>query len=280
MKNIIYTLIILFAITYCTERLDLDYSDTGSSKLIVDGSITTDTTAHTVRLNRTVDYSAEELLPETGATVSILQDENLIPLTETVPGIYQTDSTVFGKSGKTYQLQITLGTGEEYHAETVINAVSSIDSIRFVRESFSFTNDDFYLLYFYGQEPPERGNFYFWNLYLNDSLYNDTIDEARFESDDFVNGQYIFDFDIYWVDPEKIPWDTTTVTLEMLSIPEEYNTYLIELFSETSWRGGPFDPTPANVTTNISNGAIGFFYGAAVTRKTITYIKQESEENE
>lgn len=279
MKKITYNLLILLVITSCTERLDLDYSDTGSSKLIVDGRITTDTMAHTVHLNRTVDYSAEDLLPEIGASVSILEGENLISLTETSPGVYQTDSTVFGKTGTTYQLQITLSNGEEYHAETKINAVSTIDSIRFVRESFSFTNNDFYLLYFYGQEPPERGNFYFWNLYLNDSLYNDTIDEARFESDDFVNGQYIFDFDIYWVDVEKVQWDTTTVTLEMLSIPEDYNIYLIELFSETSWRGGPFDPTPANVTTNISNGAIGFFYGAAITRKTITYIKQDSEEN-
>lgn len=280
MKEIKYILILLFMITSCTERLDLDYTNTGSNKLIVDGRITTDTMAHTIRISRTVDFSAEDLAPEEGAIVTISDGENLISLSETSPGIYQTDPSVYGIVGRDYKLHILLDNGEEYEAETRINSVSTIDSIRFVRESFSFTKDEFYLLYFYGQEPPESGNHYFWNLYLNDSLYNDTIDESRFESDDFVNGQYIFDFDIYWVETEKIPWDTTVVTLEMLSIPEEYNTYLIELFSETSWRGGPFDPTPANVTTNISNGAIGFFYGAAITRKSITYIKQEPEENE
>jgi hypothetical protein len=277
MKTITYILGLTLLVLSCTEELDLDYSNVRISKLLVDGRISTDTTAHTVKISRTVGYKAEDVSPEEGATITIFDGAKMIPLNETSAGIYQTDSSVYGEIGKSYTLNITLSDGSEYHAKTDINAVSPIDSINFQRESFSFTNEDHYLLYFYGQEPPERGNYYFWNLYLNDSLYNDTIDESRFESDDFVNGQYIYDFDIYWVDLEEVPWDTVDVKLEMLSIPEEYNTYLIELFSETSWRGGPFDPTPANISTNISNGAIGFFYGAAITRKSVTYIKPESE---
>ena len=55
---------------------------------------------------------------------------------------------------------------------------------------------NFYKVYFYGLEPPELGQFYLWNLYLNDSLVNDTINETRFEEDSWVNGSYMKDFDI------------------------------------------------------------------------------------
>lgn len=261
----------------CTEELDTDYSGNSNNRLVVDGRITTDTMAHTIKLSRTVDFNASGIVMEEGAAVTISDGENLISLNEVEPGIYQTSPDVYGETGKIYALNIKLESGEEYTASSKLNSISTIDSIRFVRESFSFIEKDHYIVYFYGQEPAEKGNHYFWNLYLNDSLYNDTIDESRFESDIFVNGQYIYDFDIYWVDLEEVPWDTTEVTLEMMSIPEAYNSYLIEVFSETSRRGGPFDPTPANVSTNISNGAIGFFYAAAVTRKSITYIKTEEE---
>lgn len=263
----------------CTEELDVDYAGESNNKLVVEGRITTDTMAHTIKLTRTVDFNAEDIQPERNAIVTIFDGDKIIELTENEPGIYQTAPDVYGEVGKTYTLNIELDNEQKYEAVSQLNPVSTIDSIRFVKESFSFT-DDLYIVYFYGQEPPEKGNFYYWNLYLNDSLVNDTIDETRFESDAFVNGQYIYDFDIYWVDEETVPWDTVEVTLEMLSIPEDYNSFLIEVFSETSWRGGPFDPTPANVLTNVSNGGIGFFYAAAINRETITYYKSEAEKVE
>jgi len=37
------------------------------------------------------------------------------------------------------------------------------------------------------------------------------------------------------------------------------------VFNETEFNGGLFDAPPANVPTNVSNGAIGYFGAAAVT---------------
>ena len=116
-----------------------------------------------------------------------------------------------------------------------------------------------------------------WNVYLNDSLINDTINETAFEEDTYVNGEYLENLEIYWLEEKNVNHDTVKVELEMISIPEEYYTYLIEIMSETTWRGSPWDPTPANVSTNISNGGAGFFVAMAKTSQTVMYYKTEEE---
>ena len=51
-----------------------------------------------------------------------------------------------------------------------------------------------------------------------------------------------------------------------------YQEYLRSLLSETEWRGGVFDVEKANVKTNMSEGAIGFFAVTTVVSDTITVI--------
>ena len=38
---------------------------------------------------------------------------------------------------------------------------------------------------------------------------------------------------------------------------------------ETEWRGGLFDSPPANVPSNVSNGALGYFGAAGRSEYTI-----------
>ena len=275
MKKGIFILFILsvFILSNCTEDLNTDYKGKSTNRLIVDGSITTDTTAHIVKLSRTLDFNATGINYETGATVTISDSEHIYILNEISPGTYSTDSSVYGVPGKTYSLYIETSDGEVYEASSRLNPISGIDSIKFVKEYFDLANMNFYKLYFYGQEDPEPGQFYLWNLYFNDSLVNDTIDETTFVEDEMVNGNYISDFDIYWIEEDDVKLDTFTIKLEMLSIPEEYYFYLVDIMSETSWRGSPWDPMPANVPTNISNNAVGFFVAQAKTSLSMFYTK-------
>ena len=59
---------------------------------------------------------------------------NIFNLTENEPGIYVTDSTVFGIPGRTYTLNIVTKDGDTFVASSKLNTVSAIDSIRFVKE--------------------------------------------------------------------------------------------------------------------------------------------------
>ncbi|WP_339794393.1 DUF4249 domain-containing protein [uncultured Imperialibacter sp.] len=107
------------------------------SVLVVDGFISNSTEPYTIALSRTAPLSNPGALPEAGATVSVADDEGEVYLfRETVPGIYQSDPTIFvGRVGGKYQLSITTASGEQYQSDTVLLKQSPpIDSVYYERE--------------------------------------------------------------------------------------------------------------------------------------------------
>jgi len=277
-SDIFYFAIIVFATISCTEELDTDFKGRSENFLVVEGGISTDTTRHIVRLSRTIDYTDTVAPPETGAIVTISDGEQTFVLTPESPGIYATDSNVYGEVGKEYRLDITTQDGKSYYATSTINNLTDIDSVVVKFERIPLIDLYFYIVQFNGQEPSGGGDHYRWNLYMNDTLYNDTLSESVFQSDQLVDGQYVKDMDLYWLLPEHVKSDTTLFTVEMVSLSEEHFTYLVEVMSETAWRGGPFDPTPANVSTNIiGDGVVGYFLASMKKRMSVLHIKTQEE---
>ncbi len=273
-----YLLALFIILTGCEEMMDVSFSSNAEKRLVVEGAFTTDTTAHQVVLSWTGDYFKREVQTmEPGADVSITDGENIFPLTEstTDPGIYRTDSNVYGETGKTYALNIKLTDGAEYSATESISPLPEIDSIT---QSANYKHMDFsmelygygYDILYYGPEPEGLGDCYLWDLYINDVLYTDTIFERVFSDDEFVDGNYIKDFELFFIKDSDIPGDSTVVSLVMYSISKEYYDFLIGLLLETKWRGSPWDGPPADVPSNISNGAKGYF--RASDKKTATII--------
>lgn len=265
----------------CTEKLETDYKGSSDNLLVVSGEFSTDTTAHVVKLTRTVDFNSLGENSETGATVTItdLTSGNIIPLTEGDDGIYATDSNVFGSVGHTYKLNVETSDGETYYAESKIEYLTPLDSVSVKFEKEFFTGDYYYVVMFSGYEPEGTGDYYLWNLYLNDTLYNDTLTETAYSNDEFVDGNYISKMELYWVSPDEVNTDITYYTIEMESITEAYFDYLTEVEAETE-RGSPFDSTPANVSTNIEGGdAVGFFKTSMNLRKTKMYIRTQEEKD-
>lgn len=272
MKNIVFTLMLItLVVTSCTEKLDLDYVGKTSNKLVVYGGITNDTTAHTIELYQSIDYSNNSMPPAENAIVKISCPDKEFVLTEVEPGIYRTDSNAYGEIGKEYTLHIELENGEVYTGTDYLNTIATIDSIRMEFTSISMFDYTGHILYFFAQEPATPGNSYLWNLYLDDELYTDTLDKVLFDTDELYNGNYIADADLFWLDETDIVTDTVQITLEMLSISEGYYNFLLNVMLETAWRGGPFDATPANVPSNIE-GALGYFYASAIERESIPYV--------
>ncbi len=275
---------ILFAITSflamaCEEEINVDLNKGENKRLVVEGGITTANKSHSVKLTYTTDYFSEEPTPyASGAEVSISDGTNNYPLLEESesPGVYKTDPATFkAVPSRMYTLKIKLANGEEYTAKDSLPPVSDIDSIGFGFDKVPFNDIFFYKVLFYGQDPPQKGNYYLWDLYLDGKLYNDTLSETAFQPDDFVNGSYVRDFEIYWLLEDEIKQDTTDVTVEMLGISQGYYKFLIELLSETAWSGGMFSGAPANVSTNVSNGGIGYFYSADVDTFSTQLIRDE-----
>ena len=271
---IITSIVVFFS---CTEDLPYPYEGKDLNYLAVEGYFTTDTAAQTVILTRTVRLKDTADVFETNATVTISDGINLFNLHEEKAGYYVTDSSVYGVPGRTYTLNIITADGKNYEAQSYLSPVSDIDSIDIIKEKFPFTNDIFYKVLFYGQEPEGEGDRYLWNVYVNDSLFNDTIAETRFEEDSWVDGAYLYDFDVYWIPEEDIRTDSVEITLEMESITDEYYNFLLQALMQTEWRGSPWDPIPANILTNVEGDepAVGFFIAKAKTSISRTfYLKK------
>lgn len=255
--------------TSCTEEIPLDLNNQEFQRLVVEGWFTNRAEAQTVELTLTSNYFANEEAPRaTGAKVSVTDGTQTFNFTETSAGIYQTESNVKGEIGKTYTLQIEYK-GENYEASSTMKRIVEIDSLQYVMDE-EYAEDepeetDIYYLLMYVQEPPGKGDFYMWETFVNGVNKTDTLDNVWFESDEFVDGNYINGLEmdnVYFAMGD-------TVRLQMRGIPEETLDFFVAVMLETVWRGGPFDGPPANIPSNVSNGAVGHFSAASVVDKEI-----------
>ena len=86
----IYTLLAAFLATACTEEIDLPLKSQGTRMLVVEGQITSDTTAHQIKLSYTSDYYETGGSEVEGAAVSVSDGTGTYQLTEDgiTPRIY------------------------------------------------------------------------------------------------------------------------------------------------------------------------------------------------
>ncbi len=187
--------------------------------------------------------------------------------------IYTTEGSVAGKVGKKYTLHVKLPDGREYTASDSLEACADIDSIRQSANYNTFMLGYGYDVLFYGHEPQPAGNHYMYELLINNKLYTDTITEVNFASDEFVNGSFVRDYQVFRISEKDLKEVTSFVTLEMYSISKKYYEFLSALMVETVWRGSPWDGPPANIPGNVSNGGNGFFRASDVKRKSRIFLQ-------
>jgi hypothetical protein len=279
MKRIYIYILILTAFSgimvSCVEEIEIDLDST-YTRLVVEGEITTDTTEHWVKLSTTSDYFENEEPPVvSGATVTISDGNNVYELKEKNPGtgIYYTAPGVYGIPGNTYKLDIKLqqpiGNHAEYSAESKLKPIGTIDSIGV---KYYDVFDGWWAILLYATEPGQTTDFYVFKAYLNDINLSDEVLEWNASDDAFFNGNYTYGIDVQYWDNTDLP-DTMqtkvgdTVTLEMLSVTEDYINFIWNMQSEMQGSNPMFGGPPANVKGNISNGGIGFFTAHSVVRK-------------
>lgn len=269
MKRLLTYIAAIALLAGCTERIELDLNTDDNQRLVVEGWFTDQLQKHEVNLTLTTSYFYNEAAPRaTGATVTITSEDNEVwTLTEEEPGIYRTPE-VAGEPAKWYTLDIDYE-GETYTATSWMRPVAPIDSLH-VRvldpmEEWGFPGDPYYSVRIWTQELEGLGDHYMWQTYVNNQPVRDTLRELTFVDDAFYDGIYIEDVEIDYLDieDEAVPGDT--VYIEQYNIGLEAYEIFIGIMNETAWNGGLFDAPPANVETNISNGALGYWGAAGVS---------------
>jgi hypothetical protein len=275
--------IILMGIA-CTEEIQMPLEST-YVRLVVDGEINTDTTVHRVRLSRSGDALNEK--PGnviSNAVVTITDGSETFNLAENPgnPGVYETDSTVFGVEGKTYTLNISNvdvnndRTMEEYTASSHIPLINPIDSIRVRYEGIDRYNKG-WLIDLYALEIGGGRNFYLLKAWKNGVLLTDSTSECTsFADNTGFEGKYYNGFTVYYLNYNKLDErlvNGDVVTLEMDGITGEFKDFLQAFITEFQPKIPLFSGPSANIPTNVmpSDKAVGFFNAYSCRRSSAVY---------
>lgn len=239
-------------------EIDLNSSD---PKIVIVGSISDGSGGHTVKLTRTVNFDESNEFPTvSGALVTISDDAgNTETLNETSPGIYSI-SSLQGVPGRTYTLEVTTD-GKTYRAVSTMPLPVEIDSVIIGR----------------GQEIPIEVSATFHDPAGIENYYRLTqITSVKINVSGIVDDDRLQDGGIITISAPVVtlsgsimprPGDQVTVMLQSIDKNVyEYMRMLFELEQE-----GVLGQTAlsANPTSNISNGALGYFSAYSQSVKTI-----------
>lgn len=275
--NTIFIASLILGLSSCEDDIVLDIAEQTSAVVVIEGTLTNDTTQQQfIRVSNSASYySAGNVEPASGAIVKV----NGLQFQESTeqPGYYFAPSTFELIEGTDYTLTVELN-GETYSATSTMNPSLDIDfivpfpnPIQFIFNPEPELGDTLYTVGVYSSQSEHSAPWYLMNLYLNDSLISDNPrDKFLIESFNFpyqFTGSnqpfYTMNFDSREVQPGR------NVTLEVIAVSDEFAKFYDAFVNQTDLSGNPFASTPpANVPSNLSNGAYGFFQVGASKKYT------------
>ena len=259
MKSVLYSLIALVLLYSCQKTVTLNLK-TAASQVVIEGNITDSTGPYTVTISRSVGFYADNTFPAvSGAIVKISDNQGSTDtLTEVSAGTYQTH-TLQGQPGNTYALSVSVN-DTIYTATSTMAAAVPLDSVTF-SHSAGFGKSRIQAIANF-QDPAGVKNYYQFEEHINGQLF--TKDFFVFD-DRLSDGKYIENnlrTDSAWLSTGD------QLRVDMYCIDVNVYNYFYQLIQTGG--SGAFNTTasPANPSTNISNGAYGYF--SAHTRRSLT----------
>lgn len=273
-KLILLSSVLVFLLSSCTEKLDLDLNDQENKKLVVDAFIDDNPTPDTVYLSYTSNYfDVNKVETEDNAQVSVTFDGVSYNFNKVAgkPGYYSSPQNFLPQVGFEYTLDIVTAEGE-YQSKEFMFEMTSIDSIGYRVDEFPFFDEPIISSFISFQDDPGVDNFYLFRDNINGDFYPDTLIDENLSgwgvvyNDDFLDGQYA----------EQIPYGTHLAepgdTLEIIaySISKRIHDCIEAIQSEADFKGGLFDSPGSNAPSNISgDNVVGLFIVGAEERNSV-----------
>ena len=249
---------LVFFLQSCTERIDIQL-DTEYQKFAVEGYITPE--YQFVKLEKTGGYFSQEAPPPVeNATVTVSVGDDIFQFNEVTyqPGVYIPEFPLPTDVGTQYKLIIDLAEAinekTHFESETTMPRLDAIvDSIRVIyRGDF-----ESWVIKLYAYEPPGP-DYYMFSAMKNGEPLTDTLQRLGISDDKLVDGMYLPGIYVLFLYKDEIEIGDT-VTLFTSGISEDYFRFLDEAQQELHPNVPFFSGPPANVRSNISNGALGYF---------------------
>lgn len=269
MKNIASILlsILTLALTSCETPVDLDLEQS-EPRLAVEAIITDQPTLNYVKLHLSAPYAKNiepqavtnaqvDLVDNTGTSTSLIHEGQ---------GVYKPVGQFTGVVGQTYTLTIRAN-GKTYTATSTLHPVAPLDKVTY--KYVDGKNDDFgrkegYYISTAFRDSAGVKNYYKLNIAVNGQLKQNETSDIIITEDKLYDGSYLDDIQV----PATFA-KNDTLDVSLLSLTREAYEFYSAL-QGLSGQGGLFGRNPANLPTNISNGAVGFFSASSVSTRAIT----------
>ncbi len=255
--NIIYRILIVsIALASCKKVINININD-ATPQLVIQGNVTNVSGITTVTISKSINYSQDNIFPTVSGAVVSIKDSTVgitAPLIEIASGTYQT-SVLQGVPGHTYLLSVQLN-GTTYNASSTMANPVVLDSVTFqVNSGFGQTLINPMPNF---QDPAGINNYYQFIQSINSKItkktfvFDDRLSDGRYVSRQLFN-------DSAYIQPKD------TVQLEMRCLDKNVYEYFKELSGLDPTNGQP--TSPANPTSNISGGALGYFSAHTTQKK-------------
>lgn len=234
----------------CEDKIDVDLP-VGEVRLVIDALYTNEQKEQSILLTTTSPYFEDGATPrESGATVYLvtdLGDTINFPEDNARPGYYVSNTPA--EEGRSYTLHIRSSEGDIFESyPEKANRNSPIDSIYFIEEPEDRGPfEEGWAVYINTKEPEGEGDYYRW-IYYADGVLGGEPEDLTFASDEFVDGNDVNDLLVAQGLEEG-----QFIQISQLAITERAYNYWILVQEQTVFSGGPFDPPPAPIPSNVMN---------------------------
>lgn len=259
MKPIFTCVLMILFLSACTKTLDVNLRST-DPKIVIQGVVSNSVTPYYIRINKTVDFDANnEYPPVVNATVTVLDStaDRLYHYTYTGADGYYASNNLYGQVGHTYILTVKVD-GEEYTARSTMPPFVGIQQLDFVQTRI--LNQVRILPQVTFSDPAYETNYYVFTLLVNNVPY-----KAFYALDDRLTDGNMIAQELYMDSAYIRKRDYVTVVLASV----DRNVY--NYFNVLQANSGASATTPSNPPSNISNGAYGYFGAEAIDIVSQTY---------
>jgi hypothetical protein len=258
----IFLILSLFVLAACyRDPFDIDTSEFGSS-VVIEGIITDQEGPQTVKISRTVNITETNAFPRvSGAGVSISENTaRPVSLQEITDGVYQTYELT-GIPDQNYTLTVQIK-DKTYTASCTMPQPMVLEEIEF---EHIYEGSELYEITCTFNDRPDSADYCLFNVYHNRHL----IDYYLYK-DDMTDGQEVVldNFDIFYSQNDQAIVEILTL---QKPIYDFYYTLDVIVNNEYDEIAATLIPmTTLNPTTNLDNGALGYFSAHTIRRYELT----------
>lgn len=267
-QSLLYISLVVLLNLACEKTIPLDPGQT-PELYVVEGLITNENTRQQIKVSKSQGFNDVGVSAGvSGAEVIVTDDQGLvIAFSEAQPGVYKSKEAFAGEIGRTYTLTIEHNE-QRFTASEMMNTMGTIDTLltQIDPEEQADPDEDgrFYDILVFMTEPQDTENFYLVKFYRNGQIEN-------FEGEDV----YVFDDVAIGENLSALPGPVYYAVgdiagMELYSLSRKAFRFYSDLNANINNDGGMFSSQPANVSTNLEGGAIGYFQVSALDKKEVT----------